>query len=458
MIVDVVLKGGNLVTSEGIIQGGIAIDNGKIVSLAKDAVLPNASETIDCSGKYILPGVIDPHIHIGLHTTLEDDCHTETASAIAGGVTTAGRFVRSLRSYKEFFKDEIDVMNNHSYIDMFCHFAIMHFNHVREVSEYSRLFGVTSFKFYGKYGLELMSYVSEPPRDVIEQTDDGLLYSGFCEVAKIGQSGIACVHAENYEVIHWLKDELRRTGRQDLAAWTAARPWFCEAEYMIKAIFFARVTGVNLYNLHLSIGKGVEIIEKAMKDGVRVFAETCPHYLVLTKDSPIEPVKGKICPPLRETRDQELLWDGLARGIIKTIGSDHVIIPKKDDLWTSWPGVPGIGTLLPIILSEGVNKGRIPFSKVPEICSTNAAKIFGLYPRKGALQIGADADLVVADMNKEVVLRSENLYSKCGWTPYEGMHVKGYPVMTFLRGNKMMENGQIIGKIGSGKYIPRQAR
>ncbi|GBC69930.1 L-hydantoinase [archaeon HR01] len=456
MLVDLVLKGGRLVTPEGIFQGGVAVEDGVIVAVASDANLPPASEIIDCGGKFILPGVIDPHIHIGLHVSLEDDCHTETASAVAGGVTTAGRFVRSLNSYKNFFKEEINVMNNHSYIDIFCHLGIMKMSHVKEIPEYARLFGVTSFKFYGKYGLELMSYRENPPQDVVEQTDDGLLYLGFVEVAKLGEIGVACVHAENYEVIHWLKEELRRAGRNDLPSWAEARPWFCEAEYMLKALFFAKVAGNTLYNVHLSIGEGVKIIEQVMRDGVRVYAETCPHYLVLTKDSPIKPIYGKISPPLREKRDVEMLWDGIARGIIKTIGSDHVIIPKTDDLWTSWPGVPGVGTLLPIILSEGVNKGRITLEKVAEICSRNAAKIFGIYPKKGTIQVGSDADLVLVDMNRETVLRAEKLYSKCGWTPYEGMKVKGVPVMTIVRGRKVVEEGAIVEKLGVGKYIPRK--
>lgn len=455
LLVDLVLKNGKVVTPYGVFNGGIAVDDGIIVALASDANLPTASNTIDCRGKFIIPGAIDPHVHIGLHVPLEDDCRTETASAVVGGVSTIGRFVRSLKSYKEFFEEEIAIMNNHSYVNMFCHFGIMRMEHVREIKDYANFFGVPSFKFYGKYGLELMSYREKPPQEVIEQTDDGLLYFGFREVSKLGESGIACVHAENYEVIHWLKDELRKEGRQDLPAWTEARPWFCEAEYMVKALFFSKIAGNRLYNVHLSIGDGVKIIEDAMREGIKVYAETCPHYLNLTKDTPLEPVKGKISPPLREKRDVEMLWDGIARGIIKTIGSDHVIIPKTQDLWTSWPGVPGVGTLLPLMLSEGVNKGRITMEKLVEVCSTNAAKIFGLYPKKGILTVGSDADIVVVDMNKELTLRAENLYSKCGWTPYEGMRIRGWPIMTIVNGKVIVEDGQIVGKIGVGKYIPR---
>lgn len=454
-MVDLVLKNARLVTPDGVFQGGVAVDDGKIVSISSDVNLPPASEVIDCAGKIVMPGVIDPHIHIGLHVPLEDDCHTETASAAVGGVTTAGRFVRSLKSYKNFFMDEINVMNNNSYIDMFCHFGIMHFEHVKEIPDYADEFGVTSFKFYGKYGIELMSYRETPPLDVIQQTDDGLMYHGFVEIAKLGEMAVACVHAENYEIIHWLKKKLREQGRKDLPAWTEARPWFCEAEYMQKALFLSKIAGNTLYNVHLSIGAGVDLIEKAMHEGVRVYAETCPHYLVLTKDSPIAPIRGKISPPLREKSDIEMLWNGISRGIIKTIGSDHVIIPKTDDLWTSWPGVPGLATLLPIILSEGVNKGRIPLEKVPEICSRNAAKIFNIYPKKGILQVGSDADLVVVDLKREEILRAENLYSKCGWTPYEGMRVKGVPVMTIVRGVKVMEDRTVIEKPGVGRYIPR---
>jgi len=350
---------------------------------------------------------------------------------------------------------EIEIMNNNSYTDMFCHFGIMHIDHVKEIPDYARSFGVTSFKFYGKYGIELMSYRDTPPPDVIQQTDDGLMYQGFVEIAKLGEMAVACVHAENYEIIHWLKKKLKEQGRKDLPAWTEARPWFCEAEYMQKAIFLSKIAGNTLYNVHLSIGAGVNLIERAIYEGVNVYAETCPHYLVLTKDSPLEPVRGKISPPLREKSDIEVLWKGISRGIIKTIGSDHVIIPKTDDIWTSWPGVPGLATLLPIILSEGVNKGRIPLEKVPEICSQNAAKIFNIYPQKGSLQVGSDADIVIVDLNREEILRAENLYSKCGWTPYEGMRVKGVPVMTFVKGIKVMEDRTVIEKPGLGKYIPR---
>jgi dihydroorotase (multifunctional complex type) len=457
LLVDFVIKGGTIVTPYGRFSGSIAIDEGKIVAIGSESSMPNSDRTIDSSGRFVMSGAIDPHIHLGLGVPFPEDCITETAAAAAGGVTTVGDFFRSLKSYHEVFPDIKRGVEANCIVDMFFSFGIMRRQQIPEIGEYAQKHGVTTFKFYGKYGLELMSYRQQAPPEVVEETDDGLLLDGLVEIARVlGDDGMGCIHAENYELIHTKKEEMKRNGMNDLTAWSDSRPNYCEEEYMAKAIYLSKVAGVRLYNVHMSVGKGVGIVEQAMKEGAKIIAETCPHYLVLNKHMNHLGVRGKISPPLRDVEDVQLLWNGIANGIVKTIGSDHVIVPKEtDDIWKAFPGVPGVETLLPIILGEGVRKGRITLERANEVCSRNPALAFGLYPRKGSITVGSDADIVMVDMNEERKISANDLHSKAGWTPYEGLEIKGWPVMTMNKGEIVYEDRQVIGRPGHGRYIPR---
>jgi dihydroorotase-like cyclic amidohydrolase len=212
----------------------------------------------------------------------------------------------------------------------------------------------------------------------------------------------------------------------------------------------------------MSIGTGVDLVREAKKRGVKVIAETCPHYLQFTRDDDDKIGRmGKVNPPIRSKWHQEKLWEGIQTGVISCIGSDHsTLMPyedkMKDDLWSALPGFPGTGEILPVMLNEGVNKGRITLSKLVDLCSTNVAKAFGLYPRKGTLQVGSDADLFILDLNRRHTISAKTHHSIAGYNLYEGVESVGWPVLTMVRGKIVMKDHQIVGDPGYGQYLPRK--
>jgi dihydropyrimidinase len=272
---------------------------------------------------------------------------------------------------------------------------------------------------------------------------------------------MAMVHAENMSIIHNLKGRFIEEGRDDLKAWTDARPDIAEEEATRRAIWYAKQTGSTLYIVHMTIGRGVGWVRQAKADGVNVIAETCPHYLVLTKfDHDKVGSLGKVNPPLRDQQSQELLWQGLRDGDVTCVGSDHsTIVPKAEKLgssiWDAIPGFPGMGMLLPIMLSEGYHKGRLSLEQVVRILCDNNARVWGVHPRKGQIAIGADADFALVDLDAERVVTPEYMQSGADWGLYDGWNLKGWPTHTIVRGEVVMEHGQIVGSPEHGQYIPR---
>jgi len=265
------------------------------------------------------------------------------------------------------------------------------------------------------------------------------------------------VHCENQEIINRIEPEFRATGRQDTSVWAEARPGFCETLDAEKAISLAKLTGVPLYIVHIANGDTVDVVAKAREDGVDVVGETCPHYLVLDQSAPLGSL-GKVNPPLRDESSKDRLWRGINEGTITCIGSDHCSTTRalKKDMWEPFPGMPGLDAFLPVMLSEGVNKGKITLEKLVEVCCYNNAQTFGIYPQKGAIQVGSDADIVIVDLDKKVKLGVTRAhYTYADYTPYEGWGVKGWPILTMLRGNILVENEKMVAMPGIGKYIPR---
>jgi dihydropyrimidinase len=251
-------------------------------------------------------------------------------------------------------------------------------------------------------------------------------------------------------------------GREDLLAYTEARPDYMEESAVITSLFLQQVAGNPMYFVHLG-GVGVDHVAKAKSEGRKVYAETCPHYLTFdVRDKAVQKF-GKLArlnPSLKTKELGEKLWWGIQNGIIDTIGTDHCALTTglKDalgNIWSTVPGFPGVATLLPVMLSEGVNKGRIGMEKVAEITSANTAKIFGIYPQKGTIAIGSDADFAIVDLNKEVKVTPDVLQSRSDYTLYDGWMLKGWPVMTIVRGKTVMKDGKVIGNRGWGKIIPR---
>jgi D-hydantoinase len=455
MPVDSVITNGKIVSPSGIIQAGVAIDDGKIVAIAAEGNLPEAERTIDAHGNYVLPGIIDVHTHLGNKHPLKEDVK-DTIGAAFGGVTTVGNFLGlgnepGKGSYTEGFERWKETWEEGALIDVFFHGSILSETNLNEIKLNARRYGVASCKFY-------MAYKGPEGEQIgAVSADDGLLWAGFKEIADIGYPFRAQVHAENIDIIYRIKPQIEATGRQDLAAWDDARPGFCETLDVQRAISIARLTGAPLYIVHVHYGASVDVIAKAISEGVDVFAETCPQYLVLDRTAPLG-VLGKVNPPITDKASSERLWRGIREGTIGCIGTDHCSVTKgmKKEMWKgATPGLPGVQSLLPIMLSEGVNQGRITLEKLVEVLCYNNARTFGIFPRKGTIRAGSDADLVIVDLDKKAKMTFDPDHGCYDYTPYEGWEITGWPVLTMLRGNVLVEKGRLVAEPGTGKYVPR---
>jgi dihydropyrimidinase len=451
---DLIVKNGTLVTATDIFKADVGIAGGKIVEIAKEITRP-AETVIDAKGKYVLPGVIDPHTHMELPfmgATSADDFEAGTIAGAFGGVTTLLDFAiqpkgKTFLETAELWRKKADPK---VFIDYSLHVAVTDLTAER-MAEIPKVldYGVTSFKVFMTYRRE--GLISE----------DWQLF----ELLKASKEHefLVQVHAENPSIEDHLKEVHLKAGKTSAEYHFRSKPNFVEGEAVRRAIYFAEVSGGNLYVVHTSTKEALAAAGPAMRAGVKVYIETCPHYLMLTEEKYLQP-NGRffaMSPPLRSKQDNEALWRGLGAEIVKTVGSDHCAFTSaqkdlgKDDFTKIPNGVPGIEVILPILYSEGVAKGRITLNQLVKVTSYNTAKLFGLYPRKGVVAVGSDADLAILDPNLELELSPENLHSKLDYTIYEGLKVKGVPVTTIVQGKPIVLDRQLVGRKGEGKFIPR---
>jgi len=456
MTADTIIKNAGIVTPEGVVEGSIVIENGKIAAITNSPSLPEAGNTIDAGGKYVIPGVVDPHIHYGVYHSCEEEVD-DLQCAAYGGTTTACAYVglgatAEKGPYEGAFEKWKDIWEKNAVIDTIFHGGMCSEQNIEDVVTNAERYGITSFKF-------LMTCKGEEAKIVGGDTcDDGFLYAGFKSIARLGDKGLAMCHAENIDIITRILPTVKASGRQDLAAWAEARPGWTETLDVIRAISLAEITQCPLYLVHIHYPDSIEVIAQAQSEGVDVVAETCPQYLVLNSDSDIPGRLGKINPPLRDGAGNEALWQAINEGIIDYVGSDHCSTTKDmaPDLWAAPPGSPGAETLLPVMLSEGVNKGRITMERLVEVLCANNAKVFDIYPQKGAIQVGSDADLLIIDLEKRIKLGAATQHYKVSdYSPYEGWDITGCPTLTMLRGNVVVKDGEMVAKPGLGRYIPR---
>jgi dihydroorotase-like cyclic amidohydrolase len=418
----------------------------------------------------LLPGVIDPHTHPGPYRPFEDDVASETRSAAVGGVTTMVGIVKSTRlgqpykkfaepedvvSYAEVFPRARDIINESAFVDMALTFAVVSDTHAKEIPIYVKECGVTSFKFYLGYAIATRwsSRIGLPT-----SWDDGTLFLGMEQVADVG--GIAPFHAENRQVVRVLQDRVKAAGKKNLAAWEEASPDFLEAVDVLKVGFFSKLLNCHTYAVHLNSKMGLEAVKKVRAEGAQMTAEVCTQYLAISKDD--WPFPGSMAvnhPPIRDKANADALWEGLANGDIQCVGTDHVPgfrdeIVNEEDVWQSASGMTGSATLLPVLLSEGVNKGRLTIERVAQVTAENTAKAIHLYPRKGVIQVGSDADLLLVDLNEKRTVRGKDLQTASDFCVFEGRELTGWPVMTMLRGEVVMEKGNLIGE-PQGQYLFR---
>jgi len=445
---EVVFKNGLVVTPGGTIEGGAAVVDGKIAAVGRDAFLPSAEREIDLAGNYLMPGAIDPECHLGSHRPLADDFQSETRAAAAAGVTTWGMQLVSLAitGGADKVKGPADIPSftrampfyyeaaRSAAIDYFLTPILGTDEHVAEIPYLAREHGISSFKLHlqmqGPWKSSWPAY----------SFDDGSIYNVFAAVAKLGAPAIALLHCENWEIARVLQERLVAAGRTDMGAWDDRSPAFTEAGHARSYLYYARIAGCPIYIVHATTAETFAEIEKARAEGLTVYSEIGTHYLVLHKDA------WKINVPLRDRSTHETLWRALASGAIDCIGSDHVAHTRSREsmetgnVWTTISGFPSrVEGMLPMMLSEGVNQGRISIERLAQVASENPARIFGLYPRKGVIVPGADADLIVVDLKRRATIPKQLLHTITPWSIYEGWDVTGWPVMTLVRGNVVME-------------------
>jgi dihydroorotase (multifunctional complex type) len=289
--------------------------------------------------------------------------------------------------------------------------------------------------------------------------DDHTLMSLLRETTR--RSSILNVHAEDEEIAERNYQALTAAGRKDPSAHSEWKPNSAEEKAVRKMVDMTAGIRGRLHISHMSTAEGVDIVKKAKRRRVKVTAETCPHYLTFTrKDMKKKGPYLKMNPSLKGPEDVQALWRGLRNGTVDIVTSEHAPGERWEkevgwaDIWKAWGGVPTIETMLPVLLSEGVNKSRLSISDLNRVCCENPARIFGLYPRKGAIRKGADADLVIVDLKMKKKVRAEHLHYKVGWTPYEGRVLKGWPVLTMLRGEIVFQEGEVVGKPGTAQFLP----
>jgi dihydroorotase-like cyclic amidohydrolase len=441
---DLVIRNARVVRHDGEFHGGVAVKDGKIIMTGANGALPKGHREIDADGRVLMPGIIDPHCHLGVKYPYAEDMRTETAAAVSGGVTTALLYIRNLKpSYLPFYEERKAVGEENSIIDFGFHFGIQREEHIAEIPEIVAKTGVRSFKCY-------FGYEPDNPIGIVPATD-GWVYAAMRILAKI-PGGLINVHCENTQIASWLKNEIKATGRQDLGAYTESRPAFCEVETIRRMIFLAERTGCSLHLVHTSVGMGPVLAAEAQARGVHVTVETCQHYLTRTAyDSDLD-MRAKISPPLRDKEEQDGLWRGVLNGSVYSLGTDHVpFLPKKlEDLWSELPGVVSFPWELSLMLHFGVHQRGLPLSRLVQLNSANPARRFGLWPRKGNIEVGFDADMVLVDLDEERTVE----HTGKGTCIYEGWKLKGWPVLTVSRGAVLYENGAVDeSQFGRGRCL-----
>jgi dihydropyrimidinase len=456
--VDLIVRGGRVVTATDDFEAAVAVKAGQIVGIAPEALLPPADRVIDAAGKIVFPGLIDCHLHVGPEY---DDWKTSALAAARTGLTSIVPFVtynegETLPAATRRLREEAETLST---LDFGFHFILDHEPPILDGLPEAVRLGVRSFKMF-------MTYKKRGKRMV----SDEFLCKAMERLAALG--AVCQLHCENGDVLCYLEDKAIAEGRIAPTDFPETCPDWAEEEAINRAILIGRLTGCPVYVVHLSTRLGLERIKRAQAEGQRVWAETCPQYLLLTdaEMARLGPF-AKIGPPLRPGGgpDREALWAGSAGGYVHTVASDHAPRPPKlkepgrtnifvDAQGKPIPfGAPSLETLAPLVYSEGVARRGLPLSWMARVLSENPARIFGLFPRKGAIRVGADADLSIWDPAAEWTIEQRRHLSVAGYTPYEGWRVRGRPWMTLVRGHVVLNpEGELEQKPGFGQFLAEE--
>lgn len=439
MMYDLVIRGARIVVDgQGVLEGDLAVLDGRIAALGATLPVGCAGEEFDARGLVVMPGAVDTHTHWGYRKEFEDDARSDSRAAVLSGTTTAHVMHRVAPGDFTRLRDiAVDVAS----LDFVITPAVFDAATAAQIPQAIEEWGCRAFKFYLAYK---PSPVSQPGDDW-NQLTDGLMMEALEELAR-HPGTFAFVHAENAEMIAHSIERTRSRGGSGIAGWEQANPSLAEAEAMQRAAVMCERAGVPLYFVHLSGGDALSMLRRVRRDLPGVRAETCPHYLFHNVERSSDAVK--FSPPVRHEADNEALWQAIAEGAIDCIGSDnsHTCSPAKSgDVWSITRGGPSAGILLPLVLSEGVARGRIDLVRAAEVTATNAARVLGLQHVKGAIRIGADADLAIVDLASERTVTPEALGISSDYTLYDDVVLKGWPVATLVRGAFVARDHELIG-------------
>lgn len=460
MKLDLLIKNGHVVFPQtGVQQVNIGVKDEKIVGIYDLNTDTDAVKTLDAKGLHVFPGVIDAHQHLGIYNSVEDD-FKDTKQHAVGGVTTLVNYDRQPTSYLEFFPKVKEIGEKNSYIDFSYSLGILTEQHIEELEDVVNRFGLTSFKFFRNYERQLNDKFNIDDGIDLSSMDLIRLLQRFKEISPKLLLG---VHCENMDINRYLTEELKKQNVMNtLQTWSKTSPGYAEAESLLSTLYLNHVVGGNVYCVHLTSGASVDVLEKVpwlLESGVKI--ETCPHYLVLTEESDTG-LHAKVGPPIHSKWDQDRLWDGIEKGLINAIGTDHVPNDRNvkfgnsQDVWNTKFGFPGAGALLPLMITEGhLNRG-IPLERIADITSYQVAESFNL-ESKGRIDIGADADFAIVNLEKKKAITPELLQSASDYSVYEGIEASGWPTYTVSRGEVIVEDGKAIKENGRGKYVRREA-
>ncbi len=451
---DLIVRGGTVVTESGSTIADVGVTDGRIVAIGIPGTLEGAVEQIDATGRMVMPGGVDPHVHaemqLGEFTTL-DDFETATRAAALGGTTTIVDFAipqpQMVQSPSAAADERIELATGAAVIDVGFHAAVAHADEIA-LNQLPGLAarGMTTVKMFTIYKDSVMLPLNE-------------VFETLRVVA--GTKGLALIHAESPHIIETLKDRSIREGRLSAADHARTRPPESELDMVRSLIVLLQMTGAAAYIVHVSTPEAAREIIGARAAGVRVWAETCPHYVFLD-DSCYDRPDGElfVCsPPIRDRVRMEALWDLVKRGGIQVWGSDHCCYDRtqKAKYKNNFPkmpnGLPGIETRCPVLFSEGVSKKAITPSHFAAITAANPARINGLYPAKGTIQVGSDADFAIYDPSLERVIGRDTLHMQTDYSPFDGWKVKGWPTDVLLRGRSVVRDGEFVGARGGGQIL-----
>ena len=454
------ITNGRIITATDDYVADVYCEKGVIQAIGKD--LPShrfqADTTIDARGKYVIPGGIDVHTHLNMPfggTTSADDFESGTIAAAFGGTTSIVDFAIQYRgqTMRHALDDWRKPADGKAVIDYGFHMIVTELEDagLNEMDWLVRDEGVTSFKLFMAYPGVFM-------------VDDATIFRALRRTGENG--GLVCMHAENGGVIDLLVQEALRKGEKAPKYHALTRPPRAESEATGRAIALSEMAGVPIYIVHLSSADALQKVREARDMGLPAYAETCPQYLFLSYDNYEEPgfngAKYVMSPPLREKWHQDVLWKGLARNDLQVISTEHCPFCMaeqkelgKDDFSKIPNGAPGIETRLTLVHDGGVRHGRISMNRFVELCSTTPARMFGLFPRKGTIAVGGDADIVVFDPNRKATLGVKTLHMKVDYNPYEGRTVQGSPTTVICGGEVVIDGDRFVGRKGAGRFLKR---